>query len=41
MSDRERTPDRVAAVMGGAAALVAIVVVIVWSLATQTPAVVT
>ncbi|WP_302847436.1 hypothetical protein [Curtobacterium sp. MCBA15_013] len=41
MSDRERRADGLAAVIGGAAAFIAIVIVIVWALATQSPAIAT
>lgn len=41
MSDEERRADRLAAIIGGVAVLVAIIVVIVWALATQPSAIAT
>lgn len=41
MSDEERRADRLAAIIGGVAAFVAIIVVIVWALATQSSAIAT
>jgi hypothetical protein len=41
MSDEERRADRLAAIVGGLAAFVAIIVVIAWALATQPSAIAT
>lgn len=41
MSDEERVADRLGAIIGGEAASVAIIVVIVWALATQSSAIAT